>query len=106
MKPYHIVEETEESVTYEFRSIYIYILYGIMAVMFAGFITNTSWLSSTAIALLCTYFALVSLPYIPLHRKFRTAMRASSLELSGSKWSFRRPLRVTMKQDVPTQESE
>ena len=97
MKPYRIVFESDEFIIYEFNPVYFYVLYIILAVMLIGIWTDIAWLSYSGIALMALYFLAVSLPYLPLHFRIRKAMRESSVELSGSKWSFSRPLTIKMK---------
>ena len=105
MKIYRVIEEDDRFVTYEFRTIYIYVLYVVLAVMLTGFWTNHTWLSVLGGSFMALYFLTVSLPYMPLHRKIRKAMREDSVTFSGSKWSFANPLRIKLKKDVPTKDS-
>jgi hypothetical protein len=105
MKIYRVIEEDDQFVTYEFRTIYIYVLYVVLAIMLTGFWTNQTWLSVVGGSLMALYFFTVSLPYMPLHRKIRKAMREGSVTFSGSKWSFGNPLTIKLKKDVPTTKS-
>lgn len=105
MKPYRVADEDEQFVTYEFKTIYFYVLYVIFGLMLTGILSNTTWLSTAGFGLMLLYFLLVSIPYLPLHRKVRKAMREDSVQFSGSKWSFARPLKMRLRKDVPTTES-
>lgn len=100
MKPYRISEENEEFITYEFRSIYLYVLYTIVAFILIGFGTDMPWISYVGMSFMAVYFLIISLPYLPLQRKIRKAMQEGSVEISGSKWSFSKPLKIKMKKDL------
>lgn len=105
MKPYRIIEENDEFVIYEFSSIYLYLLYFVLTGMLVGFWTNTTWLSVAGICLMGLYFLTVSIPSRSLHQEIRKAMREGSVELSGSKWSFSKPLKAKLKKIPSTTNS-
>ena len=97
MKPYKIVAETDEYIVHEFRTWYFYVLYAIVIILLVGVLEKIAWLSSAGMISMLLYFVFVTLPYLPLHRRIRKAMRDDKVEFSGSKWSFRHPLKVKMK---------
>lgn len=59
--------------TYEFRTIYIYLLYMVVAIMVIGIWTDLRWVTFTGMGLMVLYFLTVSLPYS------RTSSAASTL---------------------------
>ena len=105
MKPYKVVNEDDQWVTYEFRTIYMYLLYVILAVALAGFWTGIGWLSFAGGGLMVLFFLTVSIPAIPFHSRIRKAMRQNGVELSGSKWSFVQPLKIKLVKGVATTEA-
>lgn len=102
LKPYHQIEETEEFVTYEYNTLYLYILYGILGMLAVGFFSGVPVLSVTGAILMVLYFLLVSIQYKGLSAKIKLAAKTSSVEMSGSKWSFSNPLRVKIKKEFIT----
>jgi len=97
LRPYRQVEETDAYVIYEFRTIYLYLLYGIMGMIAVGYLASMSVLSIVGIVLMVLYFLVVSLQYMGLNGKIKRAAKESSVEMSGSKWSFSSPARVKIK---------
>jgi hypothetical protein len=58
-----------------------------------------SVLSITGTVLMSLYFLLVSTQYMGLNAKIKRAAKSSSVEMSGSKWSFSKPLRVKIRKE-------
>ena len=98
-KPYRQVEETEEFIVYEFKTIYLYAMYCIVGLLIGGSLTQNDALSLAGIILMVLYFLLVSTQYLGLHGKMKRARKESSVEISGSKWSFSNPLRIKIKRE-------
>lgn len=96
LKPYSIVEETSDEVTYEFKTIYLWILYGILAVGGIGLLLKEPVLGYVAGGCMLIYFLTVSLQYWKLGAITKKAAANGSVKYSGSKWSFSNPLRVTI----------
>lgn len=88
------VEYSNDSVVYEYKTLYVYLLYLILATMAAGYFANITELSVLGILLLVGYFLLISTQYIRLGKITKRASISSSVEVSGSKWSFSSPLRI------------
>ena len=99
LRPYRQVDETGDQVVYEFRTVYLYVLYGIMGVIAAGLLARVSVLSIAGTVLMGLYFLLVSTQYMGLNAKIKRASKSSSVEMSGSKWSFSSPLRVKIRKE-------
>ena len=55
-KPYSIVEETTEETTYEFKTIYLWVLYGIMMVGMIGLALRNTTLMTIGGVCLVVYF--------------------------------------------------
>ncbi len=99
LTPYKAIEETDDYVVYEFRTIYLYLMYGILGMIAAGYFASIYVVSIAGAVLMVLYFLLVSLQYRVLGGKIKRAAKASSVDMSGSKWSFSRPLRVKIKKE-------
>lgn len=99
-KPYKQVEEAGEFVVYEFKTVYLYALYCILVVMAVGYLASISALLVSGGILMIIYFFLVSTQYIKLGRITKRAAQTKSVEMSGSKWSFSKPLRIKVGKEL------
>jgi hypothetical protein len=99
-KPYAIVDESPDEITYEFKTIYLWILYAILAAGWLAFVRKNEMLGMAAGGCMVVYFITVSLPYRRLGAITRRAAMSGSVRYSGSKWSFKKPLRITVPRAV------
>jgi hypothetical protein len=97
LKPYRQIEDAGEFAVYEFKTIYLYVMYVFLGFAAVGWFTGDQRLSIPALALMVLYFLVVSTQYIGLRSKIKRASKESSVEMSGNKWSFSNPLRVKIK---------
>ena len=104
-KPYSVVEDTNEEVTYEFKTIYVWVLYGILMIGGIGFAISEPIIGAIAAGCMLIYFFTVSLSYQKLGRTIRKAALTGSVKYTGSKWSFSNPLRVTISKSNAEQET-
>ncbi len=93
-KPYKQIERTEDFTVYECRTIYLWSVYLILAVVLVGVLGHIMTLAIAGTIAMLLYFALVSTQYMGLNRRIKRAAKAGTVEISGSKWSFQKPLRV------------
>lgn len=93
-KPYKEIEKTEEFTVYQFKTIYLWFLYAILATIALGYFVNILALVIAGVISMFLYFALVSTQYMRLSSKMKKAAKEGAVEISGSKWSFQKPLRV------------
>ena len=98
-KPYRQIEQSDQFDVYEFNTIYLYALCGILAIIAVGYFIELYIISALGVILMVLYFLLVSTQYVKLNRKIKQAAMASSVEMSGSKWSFSNPLQVKIKRE-------
>ena len=91
-KPHRLIEETDAFVAYEFRTGFLYLLYGILLTIGVGYFTQQNPISCTGIGLMVLYLCTVTTQYRNLSKKISQA--TATVEFSGSKWSFANPLRV------------
>ena len=99
-KPYAIVEESPDEITYEFKTIYLGILYVILVAGWLAFVRKNEILGMAAGGCMVFYFITVSLPYRRLGAITKRAAMSGSVRYSGSKWSFKKPLRITVPRAV------
>ena len=99
LEPYRQVEETDEYVVYEYKTVYLYVMYGLMALIWAAALAMSFVFLLVGTVLLSLYLLLVSTKHMRLWRIFRRAARASCVGLSGSKWSFSHPLRLKINRE-------
>ena len=99
-KPYKEIESNEEFTIYEFKTVYLWTLYLIFAMLVFTYFTGSRILMLVGIASIFLYFALVSSQYMVLNRKMKKAAREATVEISGSKWSFQNPLRVKISNKI------
>ena len=93
-KPYKEIERNKEFTVYEFKTIFLWFLYLILASIAFGFFADIMTLAIVGGICMFFYFALVSTQYMGLNRKIKKASKEEAVEISGSKWSFQKPLRV------------
>ena len=93
-RPYRVVEESDEYIVYECKTIYVYLLYFFVVILAIGFAVEHDVMEWVGIVLLLLYFCLVSTQYMWLSRKMKRAALEFSVEFTGSKWSFAKPLRM------------
>lgn len=98
-KPYKEIEKTEQFTVYEFRPIFLWMLYLIFAVIAVGYFTDVFVLIMVGVISMFIYFAIVSTQYMGLNRKIKRASKERAVEISGSKWSFQKPLKVKIPND-------
>jgi|GEM_PF-1698132 len=96
LKPYEIISENATETIYEFRSVFLWIMYGILGIFAIGYFTRLHMISLVAMAMMVVYFFMVSLPYLKLSKIIKKAALEGGVRYEGSKWSFRQPLRVTI----------
>ena len=106
LKPYSIVEETSDETTFEFKTIYLWGLYGILSVGGIGLFLKEPILGYVAGGCMLAYFLTVSLQYRKLGVMTKQAALNGSVKYSGSKWSFSNPLRVTIPKTNAEQTTE
>ena len=99
VKPYKQVEVTEAFVVYECRTMYLYVMYGILASVAVGYFANIPVLLVSGGILMILHLLLVSTQYMKLGRITKRAAQTTSVEISGSKWSFAKPLRIKISTD-------
>ena len=94
MKPYRIVDESETHVTYEYRTAYTWALYVTLLIMVAGMVIPNDVLTIVGGVGIAIYFIAKLALGSEANNRIREAMRSNAVQLSGSKASFRSPLRI------------
>lgn len=96
-KAIRVVLETEETLTFEYKTAYLYFIYLIVAILAIGFFIDNYSIMTIGMILMGIYFVVVSRQYRELDKVIKKASTLSPAELSGSKWSFSNPLRITVR---------
>ena len=94
MKPYKIVEESETHVTYEYRSAYTWTLDAALLVMVVGFVIPNEVVAIGGGAAIAAYFVAKLALGGEAASRIRKAMQVNTVQISGNKWSFNKPLRI------------
>ena len=95
-RPYSEREKTETHTTYVFKSIYAWLLYGLVALCAIGYLLESYPVMGLGTVWFLFYLLIISTQYIGINRRIRKATAAGSVEMSGSKWSFSNPLTVKL----------
>ncbi len=99
IEAYKIIEDNEQQITYEYNSL---LTWGIFAALGAGLLGI--FLSVFFLQVLCGVAMMIYL-YIgftkvaPINKKVRAALREGSLTMEGSKYSFAKPLRLSIRRE-------
>lgn len=89
---------TDDSVTYQYKTIFQYAL---IIPLIAGFLGGVVLQSTSVVAIAGGYIVLfgglTALSAYPVQRLISKSAKASNITVSGSKWSFAQPLIITFK---------
>lgn len=97
MQTFQEVSRTEAEVTFRYRTVFSYWMYGsVMAYVAALAFDAPRAIELAAIGTVFAYFVLVYVPSRPTTKKLQQAMKDSSLKMEGSRWSFDNPLQITV----------
>ena len=102
IRAYRVTERTDESITYEYNPICGYWLYSSVALLGLGYVLENRALEILGVVVLLPYFAIVYFPALSDARKIRAAIKANEARISGTRWSFSNPLRVTVPKSALT----
>lgn len=103
LNPISVVEENSEQTVYEYATIYLWILYAILAIIGIGFISQTNLITGAGSVLMIIYFFTVSTKYRKHGKEMKQATSKGSIQITGNKWSFKNPLRVTIPKELNTE---
>ncbi len=97
MQTFKEISRTETHVTYQYQSIYGWLMYGILA----GWLVTIAmdlprWIELAFVAMILAFFVGVFLPSRSRSKEIQKAMRIGMVQMSGSRWSFTNPLNVTL----------
>jgi hypothetical protein len=88
------VEESETHVTYEYRTEYTWALYVALLLMVAGFVMPNEALTIVGGAAIAAYFVAKLAFGDEAASRLRKALEVNTVQASGNKASFGKPLRV------------
>lgn len=96
---YSVVEEDEISTTYEYSTICTYWLYGSAAIWMAGYLMENQWVWMPGLVLIIGYIAVVLIPAARQAKQINASIKSQAAEISGSRWSFSKPLRIKVQKE-------
>lgn len=94
LKPYRITEETDDNITYQYNSLYSWVLISIIILLFLGIYLENTLLEVISIVLVALYFFAKLVFGREVTSRIRQALKAGSVQLSGGKYSFSNPLKI------------
>lgn len=100
ISPYKIVVEDDTTLTYEYNSVSTWVLYGILAILFFGMVTENGIIELFGAALILVYFAIRIPGGKSASAHIKSALNTQSVIVSGRKHSFNNPLRVKISKNA------
>ncbi|WP_193166151.1 hypothetical protein [Microbulbifer hainanensis] len=94
MNPYKVIAEDDQSVTYEYNSVFTWVLYLILCILVSGIVIDSNKIQLVGALLIFCYFGIKLGFGGSTTKKVEKALKAGSVQLSGDKHSFKNPLRV------------
>ena len=98
--PYRVVEESDSSVTYQYNPLYSWALVGILAIFFIGIFIDSMAIQLLSSVLVVLYFTAKIFLGREINKVIRKSLKLGSVELSGRKYSFARPIRIRVPKNV------
>lgn len=96
LSPYTITDVGEGYLSVEFKTIYQYFFHFMLVGLGIGFYFHLYYFKVASICLLILYFFTI-FPYsISMHWKIKRTLKKSSVEFSGSSWSFSNPRKARL----------
>ncbi len=102
IRAYKVIDETDSTTTYEYNSLCSYWLYTSAGLMCVGYVLELQWLLYPGFAFFAAYFAIVYFPALADARRIKAVLKTTEGKISGSRWSFSNPLRVTVSCETDT----
>lgn len=100
IRAYKKVEETDQTTTYEYNSVCGYWLYLTAVGMGVGYVFELPWVQYAGLAGLAGYFLIIYFPAVADARRIKSAIKINAGQISGSRWSFSNPLRITISKET------
>ncbi len=91
MRKYEIIAEDTGSITYRENAICNYWLYGSAILFLLGAVPGMFFLNYMAAVGIGLYFLIIYFPAVKDSMHIRSAVRAGTVQISGSRWSFSNP---------------
>lgn len=96
IEAYKIIEDTEELITYEYNSKLTWGLFASLAVGLTGVALNNIFLMGLCGLAMVVFFYIGLTRVAPITKQLKIALREGKLTHEGSKYSFSKPLRLTI----------
>ncbi len=104
LRAYELVREDETSMVFQYNPLCGLWLYASAVAVGVGMILDWHPLTLAGSTSILLYFAVVYLPALATSREIRRAVMTRPAEISGSRWSFANPLRITIRKAGDTGE--
>ena len=96
IEAYKILEDNEQRITYEYNSVLTWGIFGALGVGLTGIFLGVFFLQVLCGLAMVVYLYIGFTKVNPINKKVRAALREGNLTMEGSKYSFNRPLRLTI----------
>lgn len=100
LNPYKVVEESDTSVTYQYRAFYSWVLLCLLVLLVVGMVMSHPGILMFSYGLIGLYFVVKLVSGKATRRQIRRALRKDSIEVSGNKYSFSNPLKITVPKNI------
>lgn len=96
LKPYTVISETEEHITYQYNPMCSWALYFVLMIFVAATIINSVITTSIAIVAFVLYILLVTVRAFKVSSQIKKIVLNHKVQISGSKHSFKNPLIIVV----------
>ncbi|MEH6631111.1 MAG: hypothetical protein V7776_09800 [Halopseudomonas aestusnigri] len=96
IEAYKILEDNEQRITYEYNSVLTWSIFGALGVGLLGVYLGVFLLQVLCGVAMVVYLYIGFTKVNPINKKVRASLREGSLTMEGSKYSFSKPLRLTI----------
>ena len=94
MYPYKIIAEDDESITYQYNSMYSWTMIAILVVILTGMGLENMNIQLFGAILIFAYFAAKLTLGKEITRRVTTAVKSHTVQISGGKYSLKQPLTI------------
>lgn len=94
MKPYKQISEDDTHVTYEYRTVYTWMLYTALVALLIGMTLPNYAIAIAAGVVITAYFVAKLGLGSEATGRIKNAIQSNSVQISGNKASFSNPLRI------------
>ena len=97
IRAYRLIDRSDDTETYQYTTACAYWLYGSLVLLIVTTLLQLDMLMYVAWAVFVAYFFIIYIPAFRDAMRIRAAIKESAAEISGSRWSFERPLTIKVR---------